>query len=103
MSSFVSRIRTLVEGDEWKASLDKALIASPQQWDDAFRASAWNIATKPYVNTTPFLSERGRILTLNIPGTALLSIYFRIEDTDDVCTLLWVESHGGQRVLVRVG
>lgn len=103
MSSFVPRIRTLVESDEWQASLDKALICTPQQWDDAFRAAGWNIATKPYVNTTPFLTDRDRILTLNFPGIARLSIYFQIDETDDVCTLQWVESYGGQRVLVRVG
>lgn len=97
------KIRTLVEGDDWGPSLKKALIVTPQQWDDAFRAASWNIATRPYENTTPFISERERILTLNFPGVAKLSVYFRVEADDNVCTLLWVESHGGQRVLMRVG
>jgi hypothetical protein len=95
------KIRTLIEAESWQPS--KAVLATPKRWDEAFRAACWNIATKPYANTTPFLSDRYRILRLEFAGVATLYVYFRIEEDDNACTLLWVESLGGQRVLNRVG
>lgn len=94
-------MRTLIEAETWNPS--RAVLATPQQWDAAFRATAWNISTKPYVNTTPFLSENHRISTLVFPGVVRLYVYFRIEPDDNACTLLWVDSLGGPRVLNRVG
>jgi hypothetical protein len=95
-------MRTLIEGLEWDASRARAVIASPRQWDDSFRAASFNIAVEPYKNTTPFLSERARILPLEFPLGIDLAIYFRIADDDESCTLLWVESVGGPRVLVQI-
>lgn len=95
-------MRTLIEGAEWDASRMRAVIGSARQWDDAFRAAAFHIAVAPFTSTTPFLSERERILTLNFPLGIEVSIYFRIADDDESCTLLWVESLGGPRVLVQV-
>jgi hypothetical protein len=97
----VPKIRTLIEADTWQPSL--AVLASPRRWDEAFRAAAYNIATKPYANTTPFLSNNHRILTVPIPGVVTLYVYFRVDPDDNTCTLLWVESLGGPRVLNRVG
>lgn len=95
-------MRTLIDGPEWDASRAKAVIASARQWDDAFRAGAFNIAVEPYKNTTPFLSEQARILPLKFPLGIELAVYFRIADDDESCTLLWVESVGGPRVLVQI-
>jgi hypothetical protein len=93
--------RGLTEGDEWGESRKK-LDPSAKRFDEAFLWFAEHIATKPRVNTTPFLDEDRRILIANLPGIAELWIYFRIEPDDDTCTLLWLGSRG-PRILFRVG
>jgi hypothetical protein len=95
------KIRTLIEGPEWQPS--KAVLVIPKRWDAMFRAAAWSIATKPRENSTPFLSENFRVMEAVFPDVARLFVYYRIEDNDDICTLLWVDALGGQKIPNRVG
>lgn len=93
--------RGLFEGPEWDASRER-VDPSIQRFDEAFRFIAENISVAPMVNSTPFLGEDYRIIVEKFPGIAEVWIYFRIEPDDDNCTLLWIESKGGQ-VGFRVG
>jgi hypothetical protein len=97
----VRKWRTLYEGPEWD-SCRKRVDPSITRFDEAFRWTAENIATAPVVNSTAFLSEDHRVIIMSFPGVAEVWIYFRIEPDDESCTLLWVESRGGQ-IPFRVG
>ncbi len=93
--------RGVFEGDEWNASREKIDRDSPR-FDEMLRWVLEHISRKPREATTPFCDEDHRIIVANLPGVADLWIYFRIEPDDNNCTLLWIESRGGQ-VGVRVG
>ncbi len=82
--------RTLIEGPEWHESR-RAVISDARRFDEAFRYWAYNIATEPRTNTTPFLTDDYRILISPISLEADLWIYFRMEPGDDACTLLWLQ------------
>jgi hypothetical protein len=85
----VSNWRTLYEGPDWQNCREK-IQYSAARFDDEFRFAAENIATKPLVNSTPFLTENHRILRTALPDVAELWIYFRI-DGENAITLLWME------------
>jgi hypothetical protein len=92
----VRKWRTLYEGEQWDPVGQTNLSA--ETFDEVFRFAAENIATAPTVNTTPFLTDRHRIMRLSLPNVVELWVYFRIEPDDESCTLLWMVARG-----IRVG
>lgn len=87
--------RGLFEGPDWDPSQTNL---STETFDEVFRFAAENIATAPLVNSTPFLTDRHRIMRLTLPNVVELWVYFRIEDDDENCTLLWLVARG-----IRIG
>lgn len=91
------RSRGIFEGPEWGPSLAAAKI-SPELWDMGFLWAIENISVQPLENTTPFLSHEYRLIQVFIPNRMLGWVYFRIEDDDENCTLLWLEARWYTRV-----
>jgi hypothetical protein len=91
------RSRGIFEGDEWDPQLGK-LRLTQAQWDEHFRfAIEENISEQPLINTWPFLEETHRLIQMQIPNW-IIWVYFRIEDDDENCTLLWLEARAIRKV-----
>lgn len=87
--------RELVEGPEWASSC-AATGLTPERFDEVARFAQSLISAFPREFSEPFLTDDHRVLDEVVvrPEGLVLHIYFRVEPSDQDCTLLWVESHG---------
>jgi hypothetical protein len=75
----------------WAQSLFEAEI-STRKWDldPHFVFALHNISVQPLKNTTAFLDESRRLIQVSLPNELVGWVFFRVEPSDQACTLLWI-------------
>lgn len=92
----MAKQRTYIEAVEFSAQRDK-IDPECRNFDRLMENIGWSVSTNPehfpVVEGTNARIIKTRPGAADLPG---LNIYFRIENPDESCTLLWVEEAADQ-------